>query len=217
MIGSGTEEYMPSEEGMPLEDGMPLGGMKPGRADEEKEQKKSPMREFLEMVAYTAFVVLAAFFLYTYVAQQVEVEGHSMMDTLNDGQHLILEKLSYRFGEPKRFDIIVFRPYADEKDTYYIKRVIGLPGETIQIIGADIYVDGERIEEDYGLEEMGDPGLAKEPLTLGEEEYFVLGDNRNNSMDSRDSRVGNVSRDTIMGRAWVRIWPLNKIGILSHQ
>ncbi len=185
---------------------------------EQAEKKpKNVFREFLEMILYVAGVALAAFFLYHYVAQQVEVDGHSMMNTLDHGEHLILEKLSYRFGDPKRFDIIVFRPYEDEKSTYYIKRIIGLPGETVQIVGYDIYIDGEPLEEDYGWEPLEDPGLAEEAVTLGEDEYFVLGDNRNNSMDSRDQRVGNVRRDAIMGRAWVRVWPFNKIGVLSHR
>jgi signal peptidase I len=192
---------------------------KPDSQEEETPEKKPKnlFREFLEMVIYVIGVALAAFFLYHYVVQQVEVDGHSMMDTLDHGEHLILEKISYRFGDPKRFDIIVFRPYEDEKTTYYIKRIIGLPGETVQIVDSDIYIDGELLEEDYGSQPIEDPGLAEEPVTLGKDEYFVLGDNRNNSMDSRDERVENVKRDAIMGRAWVRMWPLNKIGVLSHK
>lgn len=189
--------------------GMPAAG--------EPEEKKSILREILEMVIYVACVAVLAFFLYTYVGQQVEVEGHSMQNTLDNGEHLILEKVSYRFSDPDRFDIIVFRPYEEQKDTYYIKRIIGLPGEKIQIVGSDIYVDGELLAEDYGKELIEDPGMAEEPVILGEDEYFVLGDNRNNSIDSRDERVGIVNRDAIMGRAWVRLWPLNKIGVLSHR
>lgn len=181
------------------------------------EKKKSLLRELLEMVIYIIAVAVAAFFLYHYVGQQVEVEGHSMMDTLNDGEHLILEKVSYRFGSPRRFDIVVFRPYEAQKDTYYIKRIIGLPGETVQIIDSALYINGNLLEEDYGREAILIPGLAEEPLQLGEDEYFVLGDNRNNSIDSRDDRVGIVKKDAIMGRAWVRLWPLDKIGILSHR
>lgn len=182
-----------------------------------EEGKKSVLRELLEMIIYVVCVALLAFLLYRYVGQQVEVEGHSMENTLGNGEHLILEKLSYRFSDPERFDIIVFRPYEDQKDTYYIKRVIGLPGEKIQIVDTNIYVDGELLEEDYGKELIVDPGMAEEPVLLGEDEYFVLGDNRNNSIDSRDESVGIVNRDAIMGRAWVRLWPLNKIGVLSHR
>ena len=129
---------------------------------------------------------------------------------------MILEKVSYRFRDPSRFDIVVFR-YAHEKNMFYIKRIIGLPGETVQIIGDDIFIDGELLEEDYGLEPMEDPKRAASPITLGEDEYFVLGDNRNQSSDSRDPSVANVKRSQIVGRAWLRIWPLDRIGFVSHR
>lgn len=88
-----------------------------------------------------------------------------------------MDKISFRFREPKRYEIIVF-PYQYEEDTYYIKRIIGLPGETVQVMGGRVYVDGEELDEHYGNEEMLDPGIAENPITLGEDEYFVLGDNR---------------------------------------
>ena len=140
-----------------------------------------------------------------------------METTLSDGDNLIVDKLTYHFSDPERFDIIVF-PFQYEENTYYVKRIIGLPGETVQIdLEGNIYINGEILEEDYGLEPILFPGLAAEPITLGEDEYFVLGDNRNNSSDSRDASVGNIHRDDIVGKAWVRIWPLNKIGVLKHQ
>ena len=139
-----------------------------------------------------------------------------MENTLSDGDNLIVDKLTYRFSDPKRFDIIVF-PYKYEENTYFIKRIIGLPGETVQIVDGIIYIDGEVLQESYGREVMKNSGLAADPVTLGEDEYFVLGDNRNDSTDSRDPSVGKIPRDRIIGRAWVRIWPLSKIGILRHQ
>ncbi len=143
--------------------------------------------------------------------------GGSMETTLSENDNLIVDKLTYRFNEPKRFDIVVF-PYRYEKDTYYIKRIIGLPGETVFIDEeGNIFIDEELLQEDYGKETILDAGRAYEPITLGEDEYFVMGDNRNNSQDSRDPAVGNISGEDIIGRAWVRIWPLNKFGILKHQ
>lgn len=139
-----------------------------------------------------------------------------MRPTLSDGDNLIVDKLSYRFSDPERFDIIVF-PYQYQEDTYYIKRIIGMPGETVQVIDGMIYINGELLEENYGSEVMLYAGAASEPLELGADEYFVLGDNRNNSSDSRDPSVGNIRRDQIIGKAFVRIWPLNTIGILKHQ
>ena len=139
-----------------------------------------------------------------------------MENTLSDGDNLIVDKITYRFSDPKRYDIIVF-PYRSEENTYFIKRIIGLPGETVQIVDGIIYIDGEALQESYGREVMKNSGLAADPVTLGEDEYFVLGDNRNDSTDSRDPSVGKIPRDRIIGRAWVRIWPLSKIGILRHQ
>ena len=130
---------------------------------------------------------------------------------------LILDKISYRFSEPQRFDIIVF-PFQYAEKTFYVKRIIGLPGETVQIdLQGNIYINGQILNEDYGKETINFAGLAVEPITLGDDEYFVMGDNRNNSSDSRDPSVGNIRRSNIIGKAWVRIWPLNKFGVLKHQ
>ena len=139
-----------------------------------------------------------------------------MENTLSHGDNLIVDKITYRFSSPKRFDIIVF-PFRYEDNVYYIKRIIALPGETIQIRDGEIYIDGEILYESYGREVMKSAGLAADPVTLGEDEYFVLGDNRNDSTDSRDPNVSLIHRDEIIGRAWLRIWPLDEIGVLKHQ
>jgi signal peptidase I len=135
-----------------------------------------------------------------------------MENTLHDGEQLYVEKLSYRFDALKRFDIIVFYPYGRENEEYYVKRIIGLPGETVQIIGSDIYINGEVLEEHYGKDPIEDPGRAAEPIQLGGDEYFVLGDNRDISKDSRTEEVGNVKKENIGGRAIFRIKPLSKFG-----
>lgn len=138
------------------------------------------------------------------------------MNTLHDQDNLIVDKISYRFRDPKRYEIIVF-PYRYQEDTYYIKRIIGLPGETVQIKEGYVYINGELLDEHYGREVMNESGIAAEPLQLGEDEYFVLGDNRNHSSDSREPNVGVLHRDELIGRAWIRIWPLNSIGVISHE
>ncbi len=184
--------------------------------NEGSEKKVDWKKELLSWAGYILFVVALTYVILTYVGQRTMVDGRSMNPTLNDKDNLIVEKISYRFSDPERFDIIVFPPY-DTKE-YYIKRIIGLPGETVQIDeSGTIYIDGEVLEEDYGLETIRYPGRAIEEIELGEEEYFVLGDNRNNSVDSRSEDVGNISRDQIIGRAWVRIWPLSDIGLLKHE
>lgn len=175
------------------------------------------MREALKTILYLLVVCGLTFLIVHYVGQRTVVEGSSMEPALSDGDNLIVDKLSYRFGEPERFDIIVF-PYEEAEETYFIKRVIGLPGETVQI-GEDgtIFVDGEKLSESYGREIIDSPGMAAEPIELGEDEYFVLGDNRNDSMDSRDGSVGVIKAENIIGRAWARIYPFREIGIVAPK
>ena len=182
----------------------------------EKEKSRGIVREILSFLLYVAVVVGVTFLIIHFVGQRTYVSGSSMENTLSDGDNLIVDKITYRFSDPKRYDIIVF-PYQYEENTYFIKRIIGLPGETVQIVDGTIYINGEVLQESYGREVMKNSGMAADPITLGEDEYFVLGDNRNDSTDSRDPSVGKISRDRIIGRAWVRIWPLSKIGVLRHQ
>ncbi len=178
---------------------------------------KNILKEILSTSIYLLVVLCAAYLIITYVGQRTQVSGSSMETTLSDGDNLLVDKITYRFSDPKRFDIIVF-PFQYDTDTYYIKRIIGMPGETVQIdYDGNIYIDGEILEESYGREVIQNPGRAAEPITLGEDEYFVMGDNRNNSSDSRDPSVGNIHRKDIIGRAWVRIWPFSKVGVLKHQ
>lgn len=178
--------------------------------------KTNKYKEFIGLISYCLVVVCLMFFLIKYVGQRTVVIGDSMETTLQDGDNLITDKLTYRFSDPKRFDIVVF-PYKDNTSQLLIKRIIGLPNETIQIIGGKIYVDGSELIEEYGKEIIESAGLAADPITLGPDEYFVLGDNRNNSQDSRFASVGNIHRSDLIGRAWVRIWPLNGISLLKHQ
>ncbi|MEY8426143.1 signal peptidase I [Lachnospiraceae bacterium 46-15] len=188
----------------------------------EKEEKtgertaKNMVKEVLSMALYIAVVLCITFLVVRYVGQRTQVDGHSMENTLFDGDNLIVDKISYRFTDPKRFDIIVF-PYHYKEDTYYIKRIIGLPGETVQIRDGEIYIDGTLLEEDYGKETMLTSGRAADKIQLGEDEYFVLGDNRNHSEDSRFDDVGNIERSEIIGRAFIRIWPFERFGLLKHQ
>lgn len=178
---------------------------------------KSILKEILSTSVYLLGVLLVTYLIVNYVGQRTEVVGSSMESTLSDGDNLIVDKITYRFREPERYDIIVF-PFKYEKSTYYIKRIIGMPGETIRIDkDGVIYVNDEIVNEYYGREVILDPGIAKNEITLGEDEYFVMGDNRNNSTDSRDPMVGNIDRDDILGRAWLRIWPLSKFELLEHQ
>lgn len=270
---------------------------------EEKPNKKTSKRiasAVAEILLYVMIAVVCIFLIPKYVVQRTEVSGESMERTLQNKDNILVEKLSYRFGNPQRFDIIVFRHYykedADievlqkewdtekieknldydevenkldlkkksevkamvetvgdvmkeesdvditsieqalqlsEDDTiellneiyatvrepsydFYVKRIIGLPGETVQIVDDTIYINGEPLEENYGKDPIRNPGVAAEPFTLDDDEYFVLGDNREVSQDSRYEEVGNIKRDKIVGKAWLRIYPISKFGFLKH-
>lgn len=177
------------------------------------------MKEMISTLVYLLIVLCLTWIVIQFVGQRTEVDGSSMEPTLSNGDNLIVDKITYRFKDPERFDIIVF-PFQYEDKTYFIKRIIGLPGETVQIDEqGKIYINGEVLAEGYGREVIRPEriGLAREPIVLGEDEYFVLGDNRNNSSDSRTEAVGNIRRSDIIGKAWLRLWPFEKFGILKHQ
>ena len=182
---------------------------------EQFEKKKSRVREAIDFILYLAVVAGICYVIVTFVGQRTVVSGTSMIPTLQGGDNLITDKISYRFRDPERYDIIVLRVESQHEN--FIKRVIGLPGETVQIVGGRVYINGELLESDvYGNELMISAGRASQPITLGENEYFVLGDNRNGSADSRLEEVGNVDKSRIIGRAFVRIWPLSQFGLLKH-
>lgn len=177
---------------------------------------KKILKELMGWLVYIAVIVGLTWLVLTFVGQRTMVSGSSMETTLSSGDQLIVDKISYRFRDPKRYDIVVF-PYQYEENTYYIKRIIGLPGETVQIVDGYVYIDGKELDEHYGNEVMKDPGIAGDPITLGDDEYFVLGDNRNNSQDSRAANVGVLHRKDLLGRAWVRIWPFSDFGVIRHE
>lgn len=173
---------------------------------------KNVLKEILGFSIYLLIILALTYLVITFVGQRTVVHGESMENTLYDGDNLIVDKWTYRRHDPKRFDIVVF-PYKYEKDTFYIKRVIGMPGETVFIDEyGNIYVNDVLLEESYGREAIKDAGMAGNTIYLGSDEYFVLGDNRNNSSDSRDPGIGPVKRKEIIGRAWMRIYPFGAIG-----
>ncbi len=175
-----------------------------------EKKKKSELREWIETIVGS--VVLAAF-LIIFVAQSFVVQGSSMSPTLENGERLVVEKVSYRFSEPDYGDIVVFKfPYNPQEE--FIKRIIGLPGDTIMISRGQVYVNGELIPENYISEP---PLMGFTPQVVPDEHYFVLGDNRNNSLDSRDGRVGFVPKDLIVGRAVWRYWPVTQLEVFRSS
>lgn len=180
------------------------------------EDRKSSLFSLIWMLLYLVVIVSICLLLVNFGFQRSVVEGESMRPTLESGDNIIVTRFSYYFGaEPERYDIVVFT-YDKANNVHYIKRVIGLPGETVQIKDGYVYINGEQLQDDvYGLAPMTNAGIAAEPITLGDGEYFVLGDNRNESSDSRVADVGIIYRKQIEGKAWLRVWPFGSFGTLE--
>jgi signal peptidase I len=187
--------------------------------DFEKESKKPLlMKIFIEVfiwAAEIAAVIFLAYFIVYYALERTDMVGISMENTLKDGDQIIINKFSYRFDDPKRFDVIVFQQSGKEHSYYDIKRIIAMPGEKLLIKDGVIYINGNPLKEAVNVEPMANYGLASEEITLEENEYFVLGDNRNNSEDSRFASVGMIRRDDIIGKAFLRMKPFNFVSKLN--
>ncbi len=185
-------------------------------SEDESMTKSDIVKEIISVVINVLICFAVVFVITQFIGQRTVVSGSSMEDTLTDGDNLIVDKISYRFHDPERFDVVVF-PYKYEEDTYYIKRIIGLPGEDVYIDGSgNIYINGELLNETYGTEIILNSGIASSTVHLGTDEYFVLGDNRNNSTDSRFEAVGNIKGDDIVGKAWLRVYPFSDFGLVDN-
>ena len=181
--------------------------------DNNKLPEQHPVLKFVLSILVCLFTaLLLALLITTYVAHHTSVEGSSMEPTIEDGSQLVVEQISYYLHEPERFDVIVF---PNNQGANYIKRIIGLPEETIQIKDGYVYINDKQLEEDYGKEIIEDSGLAVDKITLKKDEYFVLGDNRNGSIDSRRTDIGAVKREQIKGKAWLCFYPFTTFGTIK--
>ncbi len=171
-----------------------------------------PYEPFVKLAVDMIMIVCVAYLLVVAFFDSTKVAGHSMNNTLKDGDTVLIDKVCYEFREPERYDLIVFEPKVANVSEFYIKRIIGLPGETVLIKDGKVYIDGKRLETDLIDTEIYNAGIAAEPVTLSSNQFFVLGDNRNNSDDSRFSNVGFVNRKDIIGRAWMVTMPLSDFG-----
>ncbi|MCI9568827.1 MAG: signal peptidase I [Lachnospiraceae bacterium] len=163
------------------------------------------------IVDLVVMIALAVYVVYLF-GSRVEVVGGSMKPVLNSGDVVLMNRLAYTLGSPERFDIAVFER---ESSGLNLKRIIGLPGETVQIIGSQIYINGELLEADEAITTVTIAGLAEYPIELGEDEYFLLGDNRDSSEDSRFASIGNIKRSQLVGKAWLLFKPFSSFGRLS--
>ena len=178
-----------------------------------KKKKKNPLKRAIKKVfdlgLFLLAVLVLTYILSNYVVERMVIENHSMEETLSPDDGVLIDKISLRFTDIKRFDIIVFKENGTGKEL--IKRVYGLPHETVRIENGKIYIDGEEIEDIEGLDAPDFAGNASNTIKLKEGEYFVLGDNRSVSIDSRYDEVGLVTSTRIVGKLFMRLTPLNKI------
>ncbi len=171
-----------------------------------------------EIALWTGEILLTMFvavLLVLFVGFRISVVGPSMSPTLENGEKVLVNRLVYKVFSPKQNDLIVFLPNGNEKSHYYIKRVIAVSGDKVQVKDGMIYINGEPFEEKVEVSAVENALLAEEELTVGEDEYFVLGDNRNNSEDSRYASIGNVRKEYIVGKAWCIVWPWDRFGLLK--
>lgn len=176
---------------------------------EENEKKESGLWEFIKVVVISVAIVLP---IRAYIAQPFIVSGASMEPNFHDGEYLIIDELTYAFRKPERGEVIVFR-YPLNTSEFFIKRIIGLPGETVEIKNGKILINGEVFPETYISAEIKKETLPSLAAKLDMNDYFVLGDNRPKSSDSRF--WGALPKDKIMGRALLRLWPVAKAGVIK--
>ena len=181
-----------------------------------KPKWKKYVKGLLLWIIEIALVILAAYLIIEYAVEKTTMMGVSMNTTLNDGDKIIINKMAYLRDEPERFDVIVFSQSKSGHGYYNIKRVIGLPGETVEIINGAVYINGEKLREEIEVEAMRVAGLAEEAVVLGENEFFVLGDNRNYSEDSRFANIGIIVKEDIIGKAWLRLEPFSIIDKINR-
>lgn len=170
------------------------------------------LRSIIHLITDTIVVIAFAWFIVYGFMNQTIITGHSMAPTLEADEMCLINRLTYDFGNPKRFDVVVFQ--KDDSSQLNVKRIVGLPGETVQILGGDIYIDNYRLESEEIFGDISLPGIAENPVVLASDEYFLIGDNTDSSEDSRFSNIGNVKRENIKGKVWFRLRPFGRIGLI---
>jgi signal peptidase I len=189
------------------------GGLQFGR---QRRKVNMPLVKEAMIWALELLIVLGIAFVFVYyIGQCTRVIGGSMAPTLEDGDRILINRFVYLVTNPKHNDVVAFLPNGNEKSHYYVKRVVGVPGDTVMIKEGALYVNGELYEEAIDVSSMDYAGLAEEEITLGKNEYFVLGDNRNNSEDSRYANIGLIKKEHIVGKGWFEISPLSKFGFMK--
>lgn len=174
-------------------------------------KKRRKIRLMFEILIVIAFGALTAVVFF----QSVTMQESSMEPTLTVGDDYLVNRLVYRVTEPKNGDIIVFKNNGSDEAALHIRRVIGVPGDVVQIVDGRVLIDGVTMQEKGDFPAISNPGTAASPIALGTDEYFVLGDNRNNSEDSRYGDIGLVKKKYIIGKLWFTLSPMERMGFLK--
>lgn len=177
-----------------------------------KEARKQLIYKILLTVVEIAIVIFAGFAITHIGMVTYTVSGQSMAPTLKNGDKILVNKISYHLHSVKRNDVVVVEQSGSEHNYYTSVRIIGLPGEKVQIKDGKVYIDGNKLNEKYHFPKMENGGLALEAFTLDDNEYFALCDNRNNCEDSRNANIGNIMKENVVGKAWIRTNGLELIG-----
>lgn len=183
---------------------------------EDHRVSKQIIIKILITIVEAAIVIFAAFAITHYGLETMVVSGEYMSPTLRNNDSILINKMSYRIHDIKRNDVVVIRENGSQHSYFALDRVIGLPGETVQIKDGLVYIDGKELEEKLDFPLMENGGLALEEITLDNDEYFVLGDNRNECEDSRNATVGNIKRSAIVGKAWMRLNSFTFVSMINN-
>ena len=172
------------------------------------------IHEIISWIFWIVMSIILALLVVYCIGMKTSIIGSSMEPSLYNGQEIFLNRLVYKITSPKAGDVVVFLPNGNEKSHYYVKRVVAVPGDELYVKNGILYVNNE-VQDEYINDKIAEAGLAENKIELGDDEYFCLGDNRPVSQDSRYEEVGPVKRSIIVGKVWIRIWPLNKFGKVS--
>ncbi len=184
-----------------------------------KRRKKISITVVKEIFSWFFWILVSVFLavvLMIVFGLRTNIIGNSMEPNLYSGQHILINRLVYSVSSPKKGDVVAFLPNGNEKSHYYVKRVIGVPGDTVQIINGRVYINNVQLEENNSYDKIADPGIAINPIYLNDDEFFVLGDNRNFSEDSRSGNIGVVYKQYMIGKVWFKVSDqLDKIGFVK--
>ena len=175
-------------------------------------QENTRLLNTLKIVADIAIIIVAAYVIILFTCYRTNISGNSMQPVLCNNDTVLINKFAYAYSSPKRFDVIAFKTSESAFDKIYIKRVIGVPGDKVLIKDGKVYINDKQLEDDVFTDNILTAGLAKNELYLNKDEYFCLGDNRNNSEDSRFANIGIIKSENIVGEPWLITSPFNRFG-----